>query len=275
MLRPVRVAVVMLVAGWTLARLPASPRRSPENDNPGDGDGSSDDQAVAGRSPGRLDVLNALSAIVAVIGAVTAIASAIIAADQQELAKSSADQQSNLDDLQFVGRIAISLDPDDKTITLSNYSNLPLSEAALWTLGLSDGTNGTRLDTVRAALTGLGACRTMKVPLTTVVRAVARQGSQAPAVTEPYLTFKAPSQKWYTISEATVLELVVGAPRNAIEASELTYSDYILADTTAEGVDSEDTLIAEQPIGPAGLTTQRATGDVQMLANGCEGPGPK
>lgn len=215
---------------------------------------------------------NAISIVISVIGVLIASMSAFLTYGQLRVGIDQQVAATRLEDLRFAGRIAVELDKTVSRISVSNYSDLPLTDAAVWTLGISVNADGDeRLDTIRAPLTGLSACRTMIIPVSILIEAVNEELPRA-AATEVYLTFRVPSGSWYTISERVVYEVAEGHAQNAIEAASSTRSDYILGDTAQEGVDEWQTVVSDRPIGPAGSVAEFATGGIDITTNGCAGP---
>lgn len=228
------------------------------------------EEKVSQREPARISRLNT---IFSTLGIIIATASAIFTYYQVELSRDQVavtqdmlQQAITVEDLRFVGRISTRIDLPTQQIEIANYSDFPLTEAVLWTLGISevDG-NDTRLDTIRAPLSGLGACRTMKLPAASITDAVTRQLPGA-VVEETYLTFKAPSGAWYTVSENISYERVEGTSNNALEAASRTYSDQILGDTAQEGVNQWKTVVTDLPVGPNAPVSGFAIGGAVLVA---------
>jgi hypothetical protein len=226
------------------------------------------------------------SGAVAGISAFAAIASALFAAyqvnlaidqiqvatDQSQTARSALAQSVQIEDMRFAGRLSISL--TSGRIEVVNDSELPLVNAAIWTLGESwpNPTEGARIDTIRARLAGVGACKTLRISLKSYLASVVGKVSN-PAAGEAYLTFQAPSGAWYTVSSARSLERVDVSGADAIDASKQTPSNAVLGDTLFEGdVSSEVELESQLPIGPVTPVTGATEGVAEVLPNGCNGP---
>lgn len=219
------------------------------------------------------------------VASVIAVTSSVIVAshqvaiisDQLELAITTVEEGRKLEDLRFIGRVAVELDEATSEIRISNYSDLPIVSASVWTLGIADLPSGYgRLDTVRALLTGIGACRTIIIPIETLSSAAMYLHEQEPppAISEPYITFQAPSGLWYTRSKTIVYDASSAKTEDPVEAASTSSSDQILGDTVEESVYLDDfrTIESILPIGPAGLVTESATGGVELVPNICESP---
>ena len=126
--------------------------------------------------------ISGISVFVAVMSAYFTYGQLAVAVNQQRAATNQQMAATKLEGLRFAGRIAIELDEPGRKIRISNYSDLPLTEAALWTLGLAKNNtdNSEKLDTIRIPLTGLGACRTMAFPVDTLIRAAAESPASNP-----------------------------------------------------------------------------------------------
>jgi len=224
--------------------------------------------------------INVISILIAAVSALVAIFSVYFTYGQLAVAVDQQVAATKLEDLRFAGRISVELDEPNHLIYVSNYSDLPLVDATLWTLGLVAGADdGDKLDTIRIRLMGLGACRTMTFSVDTLIKAAAESAySNAEPPTsadEPYLTFEAPSGSWYTISETTVY-----SPRNhdhidSMEAARVSEPATILPDTVLEGDISEQrTGEVLSSLGPTQLVTSPfAHGNVELTSNSCSGPG--
>jgi hypothetical protein len=225
--------------------------------------------------------ISGISALVAAISVYFTYGQLAVAVNQQKAATSQQIAATRLEDLRFVGRIAVELDEPDHKIRIFNYSDLPLADAALWTLGLVKNMDGSeKLDTIRIPLTGLGACRTMTFLVSTLIRAavefarlnLGKVGPPPESATEPYLTFRAPLGSWYTVSETAVYPADDHDYSNNVNAAISSEPEDSLADSVLEGVDEERTVDVIQPIGPAAPVTQFTTGGVDVTSNGCAGP---
>lgn len=236
--------------------------------------------------------LNVISIIIAGVSVLVAIVSVYFTYGQLSVALSQqkviTDQQAaaiKLDDLRFVGRISVELDESNHQISVSNYSDLPLTDAAVWTLGFAEmgPFEDKRLDTIRTPLAGLGACRTMTFSVDTLIKTVEENQSKnipvselpKTSATEPFLTFKAPSGSWYTISEIEVYREDGTDYSDSMEAVKYNHIEQLLPDTVLEGdISSQRTLESNFPLGPAApVTMEFLTTAAEVTSNSCSGPG--
>lgn len=236
--------------------------------------------------------LNVISIIIAGVSALVAMVSVYftygqlsVAVNQQKVITDQQAAATKLEDLRFVGRISVDLDESSRQINVSNYSDLPLTDAAVWTLGLAEMApfEGKRLDTIRAPLAGLGACRTMTFSVDTLIKAVEEHQlknipvSELPetSATEPFVTFKVPSGSWYTVSETEVYREDGTNYRDSMEAVKYNHIEQLLPDTVLEGdISDQRTLESDFPLGPAApVTMSFLTTAAEVTSNGCSGPG--
>ena len=241
-----------------------------------------------GQTAGALSVaLSVVSLVVAILSALFTYYQVEFTRDQVVVAQNALQQTITIDDLRFIGRLSVDFSDSEASIEIANFSDFPLIDSLVWTLGVAQEPNGDeRLDTVRAPLAGLGACRTVRVSIEALRDSVVLDSSYdytpeeleeivAPAaIQEAFLTVQAPSGAWYTISENISYERVEGEPGNAEQAASQTPADQILGDTVAEGVNRsvyfEPTFAigARTPISDGAY----AVGDAVVAPNGCEGP---
>jgi len=241
-----------------------------------------------GQTAGALSVaLSVVSLAVAILSALFTYYQVEFTRDQVVVAQNALQQTITIDDLRFIGRLSVDFSDSEASIEIANFSDFPLIDSLVWTLGVAQEPNGDeRLDTVRAPLAGLGACRTVRVSIEALRDSVVLDSSYdytpeeleeivAPAaIQEAFLTVQAPSGAWYTISENISYERVEGEPGNAEQAASQTPADQILGDTVAEGVNRSVYFEPTFAIGPRTPISDGAyaVGDAVVAPNGCEGP---
>lgn len=228
-----------------------------------------------------ISIVTALvSAFVAVVSVYFAYGQLSVAINQQKALTNEQIATTRLEDLRFVGRISVELNESSRLIHVSNYSDLPLTDATLWTLGLTAGSEGDKLDTIRMKLMGLGACRTITFSVDTLVKVAAESADDdmepPESADEPYITFKAPSGSWYTVSEIAVYPPYNHPDIDSLEAAKYSEPEGTLADTVLEGDISEQRTVDVRwtALGPTQPVTSPFTlGQVELSSNGCAGPG--